>query len=513
MKEQFFGKTFWLTMGALVATYVLTYFVQHTGVEPVALLVIALITLAATLHKLENGLFIAFAELIATSHGHLLNAGPISIRMAIFGAVMLGWGVHILRGRRLNLGQPLLRPYYLLLLAVVLGFLIGWQSNIHHDVIDDGNGYFYVLYIFPVLTVAWDALKRRTLVQVFASASTFISLLTLVILYLFTHTSEPTQRILYKFFRDARVAELTRVVDDIFRIFLQAQFFDVVFVLILASAAFWFWRNRRDQNIIAGGIILTLSTLIISLSRSFWIGIIAGGVALAVCVMIIRRPSFKEIAVKKLAGVVMVATSVALLWIVLAFPFPAGGNVSGFGDLLSDRTLQGDDVAITSRWKLLPAMTQSISESPILGKGFGTVVAFESDDPFVRERFPDGMWRTYAFEWGWLDTWLKMGMLGLIAILWLGIMTAKGLGRGFKGEHGWLTIGFFAGLVALYATHTFSPYLNHPIGLGYLIFLTPFLTPSSKKAPKGAMVHIKEVIAAKAPSASVASGSMVSFKE
>ena len=498
MKDQFLGKAFFLTLTGLTLAFFVAYFSLHTGAETVFLLLIGLATLLLATHKLEYGLYIALAELIGTSHGHLFTAGGISIRMAIFGAVMIAWLTHLARGRRVAIGaNPWDRPYILLLISIIIGFVVGLRgadTDVIKNVINDGNGYFYVLYIFPMLTVNWDAIKRRVLLQVFAGAATFISVLTLLILYLFTHTTEPVQRALYAFFRDARIAELTKVTGDIFRIFLQAQFFSVVLLLVIAAAMFWFWRQRRDQTILALWFILTMSALIISLSRSFWIGLIVGGLTLAVSAISIRRPSIKEILVKKAAGLLMLITSVALLWVVLAFPLPRPANVSGFGDLLSDRTLDGGDAAISSRWNLLPEMQKTIAESPIIGSGFGKIIAFESDDPRVREIYPDGKWRTYAFEWGWLDLWIKMGLLGPIAMIWLGLSVGFGLVRGFRDEHGWLNIGLFAGLVALYAIHTFSPYLNHPIGLGYIIFLTPFLVAKKQKAHEGAMVAIRGVI-------------------
>lgn len=502
MKDQFFGKAFWATFAGLALAFVIAFFSLHTGVEAIFLAIIALATLLLATHKLEYGLYIALAELIGTSHGHLFNAGGVSIRMAIFGAVMIAWLTHLARGRRLNLWATAGRPYALLFVAIIIGFVVGLRGadmDAIKNVIDDGNGYFYLLYILPMLTVNWDAIKRRVLLQVFAGAATFVSALTLLILYLFTHMSEPVQRALYTFFRDARIAELTRVVGDIFRIFLQAQFFSVVLMLILSSAMFYFWKSRRDQNILALWFILTMSTLIISLSRSFWIGLVVGGISFAVCLITIKRPLIREVLIKKASGVLMIVTSIALLWVVLAFPIPRPANVSGFGDLLSNRALDGSDAAISSRWNLLPEMQKAIRQSPIIGSGFGKIIAFESDDPRVREVYPDGNWRTYAFEWGWLDLWIKMGLLGPIAMIWLGLSTGLGLIRSFKTEQGWLSVGLFAGLVALFVIHVFSPYLNHPIGIGYLIFLTAFCIQKNKKKTQGTMESIRDVLETRNP--------------
>lgn len=499
MREQFFGKAFWIAFGGLVVAFVLSYLSLHNQASTVLTIIVGIIALVVTVYKLEFGLLIALTELIGTSHGHLFSAGPVSVRMAIFAAVMLGWVAHLTRGRRINLRERTLWPYYALVIAAAIGFFRGWQNNVHLDVINDGNAYFFLAYIFPVLTVNWTAFNKRLLLQVIAGATSFVTFLTLAIMYLFTHLNEPIQRLLYTFFRDDRVAELTRVTGDIFRVFLQAQFFDMIWILVLLSAAFWMWKNKKDQNAIALWSIATMSAVIICLSRSFWMGIVAGTIVIVFAVFKLNRPTMKELIVKGLSGGLILVTAVALLWTILAFPLPKPANVSGFGGLLSDRTLQGDDAALSSRWKLLPAMMKDIAEAPLLGSGFGTIVAYQSDDPRVRAIYPDGMWRTYSLEWGWQELWLKMGLLGPIAFIWLIAVTALGLIRGLKQENAWLNLGLLAGLVALCVTQITSPYLNHPIGLGFLIFLTPFLTPKSKTAPEGAMVAIRDVLKVTSP--------------
>lgn len=510
MLDQFLGKAFWVTYGLLAVAYIAGFLTINTPVAYGLTALTALITFVVSVRRLEFGLLIAFAELIATSHGHLFPYA----RIAIFAAVMLAWGIHFLRGRRPNIKHEVFLPFLLLFAAVAWGVYMGFRfGNAKTDILNDGNAYLYVLYLLPILTVEWTSAVKRLLLQVFAGAAGFVIDLTLVILYLFTHLSEPVQRAMYTFFRDARIAELTRVVGDIFRVFLQAQFFTMILLFIVLAAVFWFWKSRRDQNAIAIVIIGCLSTLIISMSRSFWIGMIAALPVIIVAVFIAKRPKAKEVMKVSAAGVLMLIASVATLWFVLAFPFPQARNVSGFGSYLSDR-VSSSDAAISSRWNLLPEMNREITEHTIFGSGFGTIIAFESDDPRVRETYPDGKWRTYAFEWGWHDALIKMGILGPVALLWIGWVMGAGLLRGFKKETGWLSIGLFAGLVALYATHVFSPYLNHPIGLGYLLFLIPFLTPKTQKASEEAMVPIADIIRAefRTPVQTPASSSVSSLR-
>jgi len=48
--------------------------------------------------------------------------------------------------------------------------------------------------------------------------------------------------------------------------------------------------------------------------------------------------------------------------------------------------------------------------------------------------------------------------------------------------HAWLPVALGAGLVVLYITNIFTPYLNHPIGLGFMLFVLPFLDFDERKA-------------------------------
>ncbi|MFH1711940.1 MAG: hypothetical protein ABH846_01745, partial [Patescibacteria group bacterium] len=134
------------------------------------------------------------------------------------------------------------------------------------------------------------------------------------------------------------------------------------------------------------------------------------------------------------------------------------------------------ELAISSRWQLLPEMMKSIAKSPIIGSGFGTEVTFISDDPRVRAINPSGEWTTYRFEWGYQDIWLKMGLLGLIAFGWYAVLIIQAIRFTMKKHgHVWLTIGLGASVLALFVANVFTPFLNHPIGIITMLLIIPFL--------------------------------------
>lgn len=500
MREHFFGPTFYLTFFSLLVLYILGFAAINTPAVPWLAGIFALGILILTFKKIEWGLFIAAAELFSTSHGHLfsfeVSGFEVGLRVIIFLAVLLAWGAKFIVNNELRhrFHQRLTVfgwPWFLLGLGVAVGLLVGFVNNDPVNVFKDANAYGFILYLLPVLSVEWDAVRRRQLLQVMIGAAAVVAVVTFFLLYLFTHFDEPVQRAVYTYVRDARLAELTRLPGGVFRIFLQSQF-SVLFIFLMLLAGFCSLpRSFHGRGLIFGALVVSLAVLIISLSRSFWIGAIPGGLLI---LAISFRPallSWRVFWQRLLVAFSAFFAALALLITVINFPLPPPADTSGFSQLLRERALAADDAAISSRWKLLPEMTRTLSSSPILGLGFGTEISFESDDPRVRAISPDGRWRTYSFEWGWLDAWLKMGLIGPLALLLIGFFSARGLINQWSKENGWLAVGFFASLVALYVIHVFSPYLNHPIGLGFLIFLIPFLEFNQPAAVKSRIPEIE----------------------
>jgi O-antigen ligase len=486
MKKQFFKKTFWYCLLGIAIAHLVAFFVLHTPIEGMVVVAVGLAVFGLSIWKLELGLLIAFTELIVGSHGHLFSLEWFSIRMAIFVAVILAWIVRVaIKRSQYRYDDARLYPWLLLGLAVAVGGIIGWaRGNELINVFNDMNAYFYALYLLPMLSINWVATKKRQLLQVLSAGVTWLIVETLALLYVFSHASEGLEEILYTFFRDARIAELTRVSGDIFRVFLQSQFWVIVGLFVLISLCVLMWQRKQDRWLIYIGLVGAMATIVISMSRSFWLGVFVG--ILAALAFLVNKKIFKFIpAWKSFVGRVMIVGSAAvvsilLLWGIIAFPFPDNLGAGGLGSLLADRATELDEAAARSRWNLVEPMMLQIKKLPFTGSGFGTVLEYESEDPRVVAL--GGTAETYAFEWGWLDIWLKMGFLGILSFVWLFVFYVLSLWNSAKkGNAGWLMVAFLRSVVALFVLHIFTPFLNHPIGLGFLIFLIPFLTPSEVK--------------------------------
>ncbi len=487
LREQFFGSLFWRGLAVIAVLYALGLVAYGRDSLSVTLLIaIGVAAAAVSFKRLDSGLALAFLELFSNPHGALNTTHEggftFSLRMAIFAGVMAGWGIGLLVRRfRFDPQDARLKPFVLLGLAVALGFIVGVLSREPSVVFADGNAYLYLLYLLPILCVDWSRERQRELLQLLAAGVAWVSLLSFALLYVFSHFGEGILRPTYVFFRDLRVAEITALGGGVSRVFIQSQVFVVIFGFLL----FVYGAQGRTSRVIIMLQAVAWGVLLLSLSRSFWIGLVPA-VAVMLFLLVLRtHKTVRVLLTEAPARAASVVLGAGLIVAVVLFPIPSQRiNSFDLAQSLKDRALEDQDAGIVSRWKLLRPMLGKIFESPLIGSGFGGSVTFQTDDPRVRAIHPDGTWTTYSMEWGWLELWLKMGIVGPAAFLYAAYEILRRLLTRAQGQDGWLAIGLIGGLAFLYATHFFSPYLNHPIGLGYLLFLVPFLpTKNSDPVP------------------------------
>lgn len=512
--KQFLGKTTAMTFVGIAAVHLLAIPLQHAELPSlVALVVIFIATLVLSGRSLLAGLVVAFAEIMVGGHGHLISSTlfglPLSLRMVIFAAVMLGFLWQAIRHHQFPRFVVFRdTPFLLLAAAIGIGTVNGMLNNSVMFAFDDMNGYLTLAYLLPVAAITWDNTKRRHLLQVLFASVVWIALSSLLLLYLFTHLPGKMLHEVYRFVRDARLAEVTLLTGPdwfvstflpvgspwYFRIFEPAHFFTMVMGFIVIAAGFTLWKGERIPQMARVVLVLSSAAFIVSLSRSFLVGALAG---LIVTKMFILPEVVKAVGkslVRKLQLAFLVVLGAGVFWATIVFPFPSHPNLK---DAAFYRESDGDsrDLAVSSRWNLLYPMFEAIMEHPVLGSGFGTEVTFVSDDPRVREINPSGEWTTYRFEWGYQDIWLKMGLLGLIGLVWYVIAISRAFYFSYHAHgHRWLVIGLYAGVVALFATHIFSPYLNHPIGLGYMVFVLPFFDWQGLVASFAAQAQKEQVV-------------------
>jgi O-antigen ligase len=229
-------------------------------------------------------------------------------------------------------------------------------------------------------------------------------------------------------------------------------------LLILLSYLAARQKFRLKQNIFAivTAFILIVS-LIISFSRSFWLGL-AGAL-----IFILTGLPFRKIL--KLASVAVSILALSLLIIYFVSPDIYGVFANRFSSLFKPAT----ELAASNRMSLINPILEKVKEKPILGSGFGTSVTYKS---LIAGTDLVEYVKVYVYEWGYLDITVKIGILGLISYLFFIFMIIrnyfKGLGN-LDSRYKFLLRGLLAGLIFLLIVHFTTPYLNHPLGIGFLM--------------------------------------------
>jgi O-antigen ligase len=489
---------------ALILSFVAYFFPLF---NKVAFFVILCLTLILTLEKLEYGLYILLAELFIGSKGYLFyfDSGSVSVslRIALFLVVMSVWLTKwVIAKKKSPLHPPfskgelkgdLMKWYWILFVFIAWGFVWGIvRGNSFQNVFFDFNSWLYFAMIFPITDVIKSRAEIENILQIFIAAVAIIVVKTIFLLYIFSHNLEVAMYPLYRWLRQFLIGEITLMDSGFYRIFFQSQIYVLIGFFILV--AFLIWRRhdviarsettkqspvdeiaalpavaRNDRKMVISYLLLiigSLSSILISFSRSFWVGLAFGLLAL-LAFLIIYKFSFKKILKTGLCGLAILLVSVAAILITVKFPYPTPEKIS-WGSMLEERLTDLSEAAVRSRWDLLPPLGLAIVKHPVIGSGFGTTVTYKSSDPRAIQLSPYGKFTTYAFEWGYLDIMLKIGLAGLVVYL---LLIAK-IWR--SGWHLWrvgefITPGLLLGISALLATNFFSPYLNHPLGIGYLI--------------------------------------------
>ncbi len=479
------------TVALLIVIGALSFFGHFSDtIRAAGFLAIVLAAFVTSMMRLEYGLAIAFTELIVGSKGYLFSFpisdhASLSVRMGIFGAVMLAWLISICQKRTqaFSFRRSHFFPATLLVAAFFLYSLVtGFAANDRSLVFSDANGWLYALIILPL----YDAIRTREhLVRLLAGAAGAFAAQTFLvfsILYVMSHKGfgYDIQYSLYRWVRTTGLGEITQMSDHFYRIFLQSHIYAVAALFILCVYLCIAIRSRTIGTPMKLGRVFwiffvgTLASLALSLSRSFWIAIAVAGVTM-IGVFLFTAERLRILSALAWRGITASILALLLIAGIAFIPIPSGENGIGF-DALRDRFEDlGSESAAASRWELLPALASAIQTHPFAGYGFGKTVTYQSHDPRVLEVNPSGEYTTYAFEWGYLDFWLKLGVFGLLAIFFLlyqlltvGWRAAWNIRSTSIREHA-LLLGVWLAILTLAIVHIFTPYIVHPLGIGILM--------------------------------------------
>lgn len=429
---------------------------------------VLLVVFIVACYRLLFGVAAVLAELVIGSQGYLLGitSPNISLRLGLFTVIGCAAIIWMIRDRRIALLYTRYWKWYLAIVCVygIAAATALWHGNHLINLFLDMNGYLYIAMIIPFTQAIRTPTDLQKLFSVFWAGVTLLIIETIAILFVFSHQVAFQYYLpdLYRWLRDFRLAEITMQENNFTRIFFQSHLY-VLFGFIAASLQLITKHTHRVITVLAFGATLLL--LFISYSRSFW-------VATVLVIVLLAGLAYRQHLFWKYIGYVVSSSVIgyAIVLGIINVPILGSGAAVDIGSLFVDRTSDvTSDVGGGSRIALLKPLTRAAFQHPLLGSGFGTTVTYATKDPRALQTSSNGVYTTYAFEWGYLDLWLKLGLVG--TIVYISILAALALRLWYERQQ---LLAFIAcvGVIAVGMVHLFTPYLNHPLGLSWVILAT-----------------------------------------
>lgn len=480
---------------------------------------ILLATFILSLKKLEWGVAILLAELFCGAKGYLFSFSfegfVISLRIALFFLIILIWLISKFRtgGQVEFVKSRFFAPFALLTFSVGLSSALAViYGNLDKYIFFDANSWVYFALIFIIFDLTLQNARQVKFEKFLASVLNLIfsSALALSLLVLFIslnfgismpegiitesgtlseifaqqeeqsiETTEIAHSLgakkelqskdiwrnlinqknaIYRWTRDTGLVEITYVQGRLFRVFSSGQIYTVFALFFVLIILLQRKQSLKSKILLSLAFLIFALSLIISFSRSFWIGL-----ALSFIFLLFHLPWKKTL---KIIG------SFAIL--ILIFIFVTNFLIPSFIHILKDRinaTFHPEkQSASLTRLNIIEPLFEKIKKRPLFGSGFGATIEYESVTPGRA-----GMIRVFAIEWGFLDIVFKMGFVGLFAYLWLIWRIFK---EGYKANQAIsdklqnykvIILSLLVSLFSLMVINITMPYLNHPLGIGYII--------------------------------------------
>lgn len=459
----------------------------------IAFFVILGVVLIVSLQDLRYGVAVALAELIIGSHGYLFSFGAgelaVSMRMGIFLVLITVGILDVVKKRQLKIFKSLFFwPLFALAIALAFALIRGIAGdNGYANTFFDANAFVYFLMVIPL----WQAIKSSDDIKILLKVGVVALVAGIIkvffLLYVFSHQFWWMLEETYRWVRDTRIGEITLIQEPFYRVFFQSQIFTIIAFLVMLLLVAGYFQRAKVKAVLKNKLFwrdfvfasFLFSSILISFSRSNWVGIIIAALAIPFVYWLSSSKVWKKILPAYGSWFFIVLAGMVIVTAVVLFPFPKPSGEFSAGSLLSRRALTfRGEAGVSSRWQLLDPLWGEVKENIIFGAGFGEEVTYKTEDPRILAQSPTGEYTTFTFEWGYLDLWLKLGLLGMLVYAYFVIViikqSVKTLLRYKKnqieGQDVILMQGLLLGGIALLATQTFSPYLNHPLGIGYLLF-------------------------------------------
>ncbi len=434
-------------------------FIQHDIIE--GSLVFALLLLLGLLYYKHPGwaLLLVYSELLLGGAGQFLQFGGLSLRTLYLATFLLLWAIHSLYTHK---KETLWVPQRLFYSICVLFFVIGIafvQGILHYpfmNVVRDALPFAFFLLLIPsyhLYVKEQTSIPTRYIKQLLAASIIGSAIWGMSLFILFVTGTEQIHQPFYNWIRDVAAGKITNMQTGFFRVVFPEHLFIPAAVLVL-SATYTQQAKRLWLQILL--LAASLSIMAINLSRAYLLALFVS------FFILLYKQSWKQ-----WLGIGLINTVLFLSIFFSLHLYGSGGQSWGLS-LLGIRTqsiIQPQiEESTYTRMSLLPPIYSHISSSPLLGQGLGTTLTFMH--PLSHTQI-----QTTQFDWGYLELWVKLGIAGLILILYLLLRISKELLKQIQEqkEQELFFVGILASTGAYMIITIFAPVFMHVFGVVLLV--------------------------------------------
>lgn len=455
----------------------LSFGLRQAPVAQGVLVAIALITaIILFIKKPRWAWYLLLGELLFGGAGHFLELFGVSIRTLLLVTFLTCWLTYSLARKTGPADGHNFQ--FLIPIALIFWATIGSLHALEYDrsgaaIIADLIPYAFFLLLLPALSWKPDEAQKKFLLRLAAAFLIGSALFSLITFILFSTGVEMIQDPYYKWFRDVAFGKITDMGSGFWRIVTPEHLLVAPMMIVIGS---WVMGSKTDKiNKRASYTLLASGALILALnlSRTYFL-------ALLVAFLVLKyKHHWKEWLKASL-------TSAALIFVLFTsiHLIASSGNLGW--DLLGLRfgsiARPALEESAFTRTVLLPPIWQLIKIHPIIGTGLGASITFTH--PATGEAVT-----TRHFDWGYLELWAELGLVGILLFLTLlvraGIALVKKIKQGSRqaSKHQDLYIGFLAVLAALAVMNITAPVLFHVLGVVVLVFIIVLikLSPAARE--------------------------------
>src|SRR3990172_9728225 len=240
--------------------------------------------------------------------------------------------------------------------------------NDYSNIFFDFNAFLFFAYIFPLADVFREKAAWERLGKVAIAAVSWVTIKTFIVFYVFAHGMWPYTPMVYKWIRDTGVGEIVKVDQGFFRVFFQGHIYELLALIVLlgiigyrCSVKYQVLSINNYLSLVKSHWLLGVglaSVVILSFSRSFWVGGAASLIVLFLLIIFILKAKWRAIGSFLFYIISIFTISFILIFALMNIP-PRKGKLISLSGLVSERaTVQ--EAAGQSRMELLKPLWTGI---------------------------------------------------------------------------------------------------------------------------------------------------------